>query len=90
MSDDVRQRVADWWATSVSRIEPGVIELRGHPIQELLGATSLTDAIWLMLHGTMPTERQAELLDAALVGSTTDRTPRRSPSPACRPPAASG
>jgi citrate synthase len=68
-ADDVRQRVADWWATSVSRIEPGVIELRGRPIQELLGAASLTDAIWLMLHGTLPTPRQAQLLDAALVGS---------------------
>ncbi|WP_433046093.1 citryl-CoA lyase [Dactylosporangium sp. CS-033363] len=64
----LRQEVADWWATSVSRIEPGVIELRGHPIQELLGAASFTDAIWLMLHGELPAPRQAELLDAALVG----------------------
>ena len=63
------QQVADWWATSVSRIEPGVIELRGHPIQELLGEISLTDAIWLMLRGQLPTSRQAALLDAALVGS---------------------
>jgi citrate synthase len=69
MSDDVRREVADWWATSISRIEPGVIELRGHPIQELLGTTTLTGAIWLMLRGTPPTDRQAELLDAALVAS---------------------
>jgi citrate synthase len=68
MSTDIQQ-VADWWATSVSRIEPGVIELRGHPIQDLLGRTTLTDAIWLMLHGGRPTERQTELLDAALVAS---------------------
>jgi citrate synthase len=68
MSTDI-QDVADWWATSVSRIEPGVIELRGHPIQDLLGRTTLTDAIWLMLHGGRPTERQTELLDAALVAS---------------------
>ncbi|WP_426512815.1 citryl-CoA lyase [Dactylosporangium sp. McL0621] len=68
MSTDV-QEVADWWATSVSRIEPGVIEFRGRPIQDLLGATTLTDAIWLMLRGDLPDARQAELLDAALVAS---------------------
>jgi citrate synthase len=69
MSDDLRQRVADWWATSVSRIEPGVIEFRGRPIQGLLGGTSLTDTIWLLLRGDLPTPRQAALLDAALVAS---------------------
>ncbi|MER7282975.1 citryl-CoA lyase [Dactylosporangium sp. NPDC000244] len=68
MSTEV-QDVADWWATSVSRIEPGIIELRGHPVQELLGNSSLTDAIWLMLRGELPTRRHAELLDAALVAS---------------------
>jgi citrate synthase len=60
--------VAHQSATSVSRIEPGVIELRGHPVQELIGAASFTDAIWLMLHGELPPPRRAELLDAALVG----------------------
>ncbi|MFI5914364.1 citryl-CoA lyase [Dactylosporangium sp. NPDC051541] len=69
MTDDVTQRVADWWATSVSRVEPGVIELRGLPIQELLGGTSLTEAAWLLLRGERPTARQVQLLDAALVGS---------------------
>ena len=29
--------VARWWGTAVSRIEPGVIELRGRPVQELIG-----------------------------------------------------
>ncbi|HTJ35788.1 MAG TPA: citryl-CoA lyase [Dactylosporangium sp.] len=68
-ADDVRREVAEWWATSVSRIEPGVIELRGEPIQDLLGAASITDVIWLLLRGTRPSERQAALLDAALVAS---------------------
>ncbi|GAA4253553.1 citryl-CoA lyase [Dactylosporangium darangshiense] len=67
--DDVRREVAEWWATSVSRIEPGVIELRGRPIQDLLGAASITDVIWLLLRGERPSERQAALLDAALVAS---------------------
>ncbi|MFC0527120.1 citryl-CoA lyase [Phytohabitans kaempferiae] len=61
--------VSDWWATGVSRIEPGVIELRGRPVQELIGTTSFASVIWLMLRGQPPTEGQARLLEAALVAS---------------------
>jgi citrate synthase len=61
--------VAEWWATAVSRMEPGVIELRGHPVQDLIGTTGLTSMIWLMLRGEMPGPRQAALLDAALVAA---------------------
>jgi citrate synthase len=50
-------------------MEPGVIELRGRPVQELIGTTGLTSMVWLMLRGDLPTARQAELLDAALVSS---------------------
>ena len=68
MSDGVGNReVADWWGTAVSRIEPGVIELRGHPVQELIGTTSFTSMIWLMLRGDLPQPGQAALLEAALV-----------------------
>lgn len=59
--------VADWWATAISRIEPGVIELRGHPVQELIGSTGLVAMIWLMLRGELPQPRAAALLEAALV-----------------------
>src|SRR5690349_17357127 len=59
--------VAAWWGTAVSRIEPGTIELRGRPVQDLIGTTSFTAMIWLMLRGDLPSERQAALLEAALV-----------------------
>ncbi|GAA3974916.1 citryl-CoA lyase [Actinomadura viridis] len=61
--------VAGWWATAVSRMEPGVIELRGRPVQDLIGRVGLTSMIWLMLRGDLPTARQAELLEAALVAA---------------------
>ncbi|MVZ99690.1 citryl-CoA lyase [Actinomadura sp. LD22] len=61
--------VADWWATAVSHMEPGVIELRGRPVQDLIGTTSLTSVIWLMLRGDLPAPRQAALLEAALVAA---------------------
>jgi citrate synthase len=65
----VRQEVADWWATAVSRIEPGVIELRGRPVQELIGSLSFPSMIWLLVRGDLPTPAQAALLEAALVAS---------------------
>ena len=61
--------VADWWGTAVSRIEPGVIELRGRPIQDLIGTTSLGSVIWLLLRGGQPSPAQAALLEAALIAS---------------------
>jgi citrate synthase len=58
---------ADWWSTSIIRMSPGVIELRGRPIQEIIGTTSFVEMIWLMVRGDMPKPRQAALLEAALV-----------------------
>jgi len=63
------QDVSDWWATGVSRVAPGVIELRGHPVQELIGTTGFGSVIWLMLRGETATAAQVRLLEAALVAS---------------------
>ncbi|EXG82290.1 citryl-CoA lyase [Cryptosporangium arvum] len=68
-ADAVRREVADWWATSISRIEPGVVELRGRPVQELIGSLSFPAMIWFLVRGDMPTPEQAALLEAALVAS---------------------
>ena len=61
---------ADWWATSITRIEPGVIEHRGVPVQDLIGQMSFAEMIWLMVLGERPDPRRAALLEAALVAST--------------------
>jgi citrate synthase len=61
--------VADWWATAISHIEPGVIELRGRPVQDLIGTCNFVSVIWLLLRGELPHPRQATLLEAALVAS---------------------
>jgi citrate synthase len=63
------QDVADWWATAICRMEPGVVELRGKPIQELIGSTGLVATIWLMTRGTLPGPRESALLEAAMVAS---------------------
>jgi citrate synthase len=64
---DAAREVADWWGTAVSRMAPGVVELRGRPVQELIGSTTLAGMIWLMLRGDLPSPGQAALLEAALV-----------------------
>ena len=63
MSKDVR----DWWRTSIIEMEPGKIEFRGFPVEDLIGTISLPQMVWLMTRGAMPEEAQATLLEAALV-----------------------
>jgi len=60
---------ADWWGTAISRIEPNVVDLRGLPVQDLIGRTTFVEMIWLMLRGDRPDPRRAALLEAALVAS---------------------
>ncbi len=60
---------ADWWATSIIRMEPGVIELRGMPVQDLIGSAGFVSTIWLLVRGELPDPRQARLLEAAMVAS---------------------
>ncbi|SHN15646.1 citryl-CoA lyase [Cryptosporangium aurantiacum] len=61
--------VTDWWSTSISDIEPGVIRLRGYPVESLIGTASFPATIWLLLRGELPAEHQARLLELALVAA---------------------
>jgi citrate synthase len=60
---------ADWWATSIIRMAPGLIELRGVPVQDLIGSADFVSTIWLLVRGELPDPRQARLLEAAMVAS---------------------
>lgn len=61
--------VSDWWRTGIIDMEPGRIDIRGRPIEELIGTVSFPQMIWLMVRGDMPTPDQAKLLEAALVAA---------------------
>lgn len=61
--------VADWWRTSIIDMEPGRIDIRGHPIQELVGSVSFAQMIWLMIRGDIPSDAEARLFEAALVAA---------------------
>lgn len=61
--------VADWWRTSIIDMEPGRIEIRGRPIEQLIGDLSFPQMIWLMTMGEIPDAGHARLLEAALVAA---------------------
>ena len=61
--------VSDWWQTSIIDMEPGRIELRGQPIQDLIGNVGFAEMIWLMVRGDRPTPAQLSLFEAALVSA---------------------
>jgi len=63
------ESAVDWWSTAISDIEPGVIRLRGYPVEQLIGGASFTDTIWLMLRGELPAPGQSALLEKALVAA---------------------
>lgn len=64
-SDEVARQ---WWATGITRIEPNVIDLRGIPVQDILGEElSYAEAVYLMVTGRRATAWQGRLLNAALV-----------------------
>jgi citrate synthase len=67
-----QQRIDDakaWWSTGIVDIQPGRIGIRGYPIQDLIGAVTFPQMIWLMLRGELPSAAQAALLEAALVAA---------------------
>lgn len=70
-----RELATNYWRTDIIDITPGVIRVRGYPIEQLIGEISFPQMIWLMLRGELPTAGQTSLLDAALVASV-DHGPR--------------
>jgi len=67
--EDLLDEAKGWWQTDIIDVRPGEIDLRGYPVQELIGSVSFVDTIWLMIRGELPSQAQAALLEAALVAS---------------------
>jgi citrate synthase len=61
--------VVDWWSTGISDIEPGVIRLRGYPVEELIEGAGFAQTVWLLVRGELPTAPQAALLEKVLVAA---------------------
>ncbi|WP_282609154.1 citryl-CoA lyase [Pelagibius sp. Alg239-R121] len=61
--------VSDWWRTSIIDMAPGRIQMRGRPIEDLIGSVTLPQMIWLMTRGELPSDAEAKLLECALVAA---------------------
>ncbi len=61
--------VSDWWRTAIIDVEPGRIDIRGTPIQDLIGQLSFGQMIWLMVMGDTISGPRAALFEAALVAA---------------------
>ncbi|MDA0566948.1 citryl-CoA lyase [Streptomonospora sp. S1-112] len=61
------EEIGAWWATAVTRIAPGEIDLRGYPVQDVIGRLGFVEVVWLLLRGDLPEPAQARMLEAALV-----------------------
>lgn len=60
---------ADRWPTALTHIEPNLVEVRGYPLDELMGRLSFAEAIYLLLRGEVPSPSIGRLFAAVLVAS---------------------
>ncbi|MGC4080585.1 MAG: citryl-CoA lyase [Vicinamibacterales bacterium] len=58
---------AERWSTSLTRIAPNAILVRGYHVDELMGRLSFADAVYLLLMGELPTPTIGRMLNAILV-----------------------
>jgi citrate synthase len=61
--------VTKWWSTEIIDMKPGSINLRGKPIEDLIGKKSFVEMIWFMTTGEEIDSKKLFLLEAALVSS---------------------
>ncbi len=57
------------WKTSITKVEPNRLILRGYRIDELMGNVTFPQVVFLTIKGELPDERASRMLDAMLVSS---------------------
>ena len=57
------------WKTSITKIQPNRVSIRGYPVDKLMGKISFAQAIYLVLTGEMPSLEVGKLVDAIFVSS---------------------
>ena len=62
-------REAGGWTTAITRIAPNEIDIRGYPVDELMGRLSFAEAIYLLLRGELPSWAIGKLFAAVLIAS---------------------
>jgi citrate synthase len=57
------------WKTSITKIQPNKVSIRGYPVDKLMGQISFAQVIFLVLTGEMPSPEVGKLVDAIFVSS---------------------
>lgn len=57
------------WQTAITDIGPGKIRVRGYDIAEMMHKLSFAQAVYLILRGELPDQKQARMMEAILVSS---------------------
>ena len=57
------------WHTAITQVEPNSVQLRGYPIDQLMGQISYAQAVYLALRGELPDLSTGKLIEAMLVSS---------------------
>lgn len=55
------------WKTAISKVEQNSILLRGYRIEQLIGAVSFGEAVYLTLRGELPKRNEGRMIEAILV-----------------------
>jgi citrate synthase len=59
----------DSWKTTITKIEPNKIVIRGYQVDQLMGKLSYPQIIFLLIKGELPNKSVGKMLDAILVSS---------------------
>jgi citrate synthase len=57
------------WKTSITKIQPNKVSIRGYPVDKLMGQISFAQVIFMVLTGEMPSKEVGKLVDAIFVSS---------------------
>lgn len=57
-----------YWKTSVGKVVPNKILVRGYPLDQLMGKISFSEGLYLIFKGELPTPAQGRMLEALLFG----------------------
>ncbi len=58
------------WRTSISRVAPNEIRVRGYDLIELIGRRTYGDVVYLLLAGELPTGNEGRMVEACLVAAS--------------------
>lgn len=57
------------WKSSITKIEPNSISIRGYALADLMGKVSFAQMIYLLFKGELPSENVGKMIEAILVSS---------------------